>query len=421
MFDTESSLPRRKQNLLTLTEAPTSLADSSAELRRPLGAPRIDVLLRWCAVGVFVLGALLSLYANWVSPTRPSGPSLGYYGYYDQSCYLAMAKVFAVGHIPANSLEFTYGIGFPLLGAPLVALGVADPFLPIDVVLFGVTVALTFLLGARIVADRSPAVRLTVGAASAALLALGSPALSLSTVPWNTNLVVPLGLFVLLTVTSPGPIKARVALAVGLALGWIFATRYLDALFAGLPVLAALVVRSRADARRLVGLAGAGALSVLLLVLGSQKYAFGGWFITPYRFHLAPGTTVNDQSTGQYKLSWIPRHLIGTFVTARLGTERVPAAPILQQFPALALTPVSIGFLRWLPLGHRPIWITAVGSSVLGSLFYLSFVAGSADNLKYGNTRYWSAFYPLWCVLTVWAVLQVGGRLLNGKPGAARP
>lgn len=373
--------------------------------------------LRWGALMLFGLGCALALYSSLLGADRPGvTTALGYYSGYDQGSYLKMAGIFARGDLPANAGEYTYGVGYPLLAAPLVASGVADPFLPLDAVLFGLTVALTFLLGARIASGRPAGVQLTVGAVSAALLALVSPALTLATVPWNSNLVVPLGLVVLLAVTSPRPLTGRVALAVGLAVGAIFATRYLDAVFLGLPVLAAMVARSRADARRLALYGGIGAGSVLLLVLGSQQYAFGSPFTTPYRFHLRPGTRISDQSTGQYRLSWIPRHLTGTFLTARDGAVRSAAPPVLQQFPTLALTPVSVGFLRRLPGGHRLIWVTALAGSLVGSLFYLSFIAGSATDLAYGNARYWAAFYPLWSVLGVWATLQVGERLLHGRP-----
>jgi hypothetical protein len=47
------------------------------------------------------------------------------------------------------------------------------------------------------------------------------------------------------------------------------------------------------------------------------------------------------------------------------------------------------------------LWIATTIACVLSSLFYLSFVAGGAGDLIFGNLRYWAMWYPLWAILAV--------------------
>jgi hypothetical protein len=191
-------------------------------------------------------------------------------------------------------------------------------------------------------------------------------------------------------------------IAIGLLLGWIFATRYGDVLFAGLPVAAAVLVRPRADRARLAIGGALGLFSIVALVGYTQYHAFGNPFITPYHFHnrLTPGLG-NDQSLKNYRLGWIPSHFLGVVITGRLHGVRVDADPMLFRFPLLPFVPVGAYFLIRRAGRARAVWIAATVAFVVSSLFYLSFVAGGAGDLPFANLRYWAMWYPLWAILAV--------------------
>jgi hypothetical protein len=260
---------------------------------------------------------------------------------------------------------------------------------------------MTVVLGARAASlfVRDHALAVLVGIAAAGLLVTGTGILPIVAIPWNSNLVLALGVVVLVLVTSAHPISPARAAAIGLSLGWIFATRYVDALFFGLPAVAAVVIRPSRERRRLVTMGGAAALVIVGVVLLTQHHAFGNPFTTPYHDHMRRGLGA-DQSLSNYRIGWIPSHFWSTFVTGRLGSVRQRGSPLLLLFPLLPLAGLGIVVLaRSTRDRARVVWIAAAIASLASSLFYLSFVAGGAGDIKYGNQRYWAVWFPLWSVL----------------------
>jgi hypothetical protein len=392
-------------------ESPVSDPPEEPEIaRRSLPTwSREEKLTIAIAVGIAIFGVALAAYARYLLATRPGVTTpKGFYGFFDQSQYLAMARIFSRGRIPSKPSQYLYGPGYPILGAPFIRLGFrGDPFAPVDTISFGVTLALTFLLGTRAMGDRSRGWCVAVGIASAGVVALSSPMLSVSSLPFNTNIVTPLGLVVLLIALSDRAVTVPRALTLGISVGWIFATRYADALFLGLPVIALFFVRAGAERKRIAIWGGLGLAAILAPTLASQQYALGSWMNTPYQFHMRNTTGGSDQSINQYRLSWIPTHLIGTFLTGRLHGKRVSRDPLLRQYPLLALAPLGAWFECARKSRTRFVWITSIGGSILGSLFYLAFIAGGAGDLAFGNQRYWDPWYPLWAVLAVVALARI--------------
>ena len=295
-----------------------------------------------------------------------------------------------------------------------------DPFAVVDAVAFGATAGLTYLLGLRLAGPNLRVPPEAVGAGAALVVALSSPLLTLASRPWNSNLVVPLGVAVLLLATSSHELTRLRCAVIGLAIGWIFATRYLDALFLGVPAFALLLRSHPQERKRLVGFGGAAFAAVVVLVLISQQYTFGNLLTTPYHFHHrgAGSGQTNDQSLGQYRISSIPSHFVGTFVSGEQNGVRTTGDPILHQFPLLVLVPIGAWVVLRARARDRMVWLFAMLGSVVGSLFYLSFVAGGAGDLVFGNARYWAPWYPLWAVLAVVAASAGLGRFTKATPGA---
>jgi len=356
------------------------------------------------AIAAAVVAMLIAVYARYVNPVRPGQTTPGgFYSFDDQSFYLAMARTLARLHLP-DRRTYKYGFGYPAFGAFFFRIGFhGDPFAPVDVLSFGATIGLTVVLGAR--AAYGFARDYAFGLGVAAGLLLTTPALlPVATVPWNTNIVLPLGLVILVAVTSRKPISNVAAATIGLSVGWIFASRYIDALFFGVPILASFAVRSNQERRRLMLLGGSITAAIVTLVLLSQYRVFGNPFTTPYHTHLRQGFG-NDQSVSNYQLRWIPSHFWGTFVRGKPSLPLIPSDPIFRQLPLLPLAPIgAVLLIRKASSRTRWIWLTAIVASSVSALFYLSFVAGGADDLKFGSQRYWAVWYPLWSVLSLLAL-----------------
>ena len=377
------------------------------------------------AVVVGAVAVIIAAYARYASPFRPGVTTpRGFYSNYDQRVYLGMARIISELHLPGPK-AYQFGLGYPTLGAVFSRLGFrGDPYAPVDALCSGATVGMTVVLGARAASLFVRDHALTLGVAAAGLLLVGTGTLSMVATPWNSNVVLALGVLVLVLVTSAHPISRPRAAIIGLSLGCIFATRYADALFFGLPAVAALVVRPPRERLRLLIFGGASAAAVVAVVLLTQYHAFGNPFTTPYHDHFRPGLG-SDQSLSNYRIGWIPPHFWSTFVTGRLGSVRQRGSPILLLFPLLPLAPVGIVLLARSTRDRvRIVWITAAAASGASSLFYLSFIAGGAGDIKFGSQRYWAVWYPLWSVLVVVGIaiaLRYLGSWVRGPDSSGLP
>jgi hypothetical protein len=105
----------------------------------------------WIALGAtFFLSLVWFLYVWWLYPVRPWGAYKGYFGFYDQSQYLAIARDLASGHLPSRE-GYVYGLAYPLLGAPFLKLGMTvEPFLVPNALAFAGTMTMVAAIGARL-------------------------------------------------------------------------------------------------------------------------------------------------------------------------------------------------------------------------------------------------------------------------------
>lgn len=369
-----------------------------------------------------MVGAVISAYARYVQPARPGivYPK-GFYGYSDQGFYLETAQILSHFHLPVGPLQYHFGLGYPAAAVPFILLGFkGDPFAPVDVCAFSATVALTFVLATRLRIVGSATQRVLFGVAVAGVAAVGTPLLDLSSIPWNSNIDVALGVLILVIVTSRAPIGRAGAVALGGAVGWIFACRFIDASFLGAPILVAFVLRSPRERRRILFFGTATLIVIVGVVLFTQQHAFGSWLATPYQFHTQQSTGSDDQSVHQYRASWIPEHFTGTFLTGSSHGKREPRDPLLRQFPLLAMAPIGAVVVGRMKNRNRRIWIAAAVMSVVATLVYLSFIAARVTDLKYGNLRYWAAWYPLWSLFAVAAIVRAAV-LISQRAGAEVP
>jgi hypothetical protein len=331
------------------------------------------------------------LYSYLLNPGRPAGTSIGYYGAFDQSQYLRIAEILASGRLPVGP-QYTYGLGFPLLGVPAIWLGDRkDPFIVPDIVLISASLVAIYGVACRMATRR-------IAVVVVALLLVASPLLPLTVMPWSSTVSVFCLAAALFVATAPGPAGPGRFVLLGIVTGWAFSARFVDVI----PVAAvAIVAVSQGDGRRLIRTVAA-AIPAALLAFGvalTQWYGLGSPLTTPYSLHVRPGGTT-DQDAGQYQLLDIPRHFFETFVRGTDHGVRVNASPLLEISPYLVLVPIGAIVLiragRW-----RALHIVTLAITVTTSLIYLSFVAGGGSDLIYSNPRYWISFYPYWTLLAV--------------------
>jgi hypothetical protein len=342
---------------------------------------------------LFVAAVLLYAFTIAVAPDRPgAATALGYYAGLDPSHYLAEARALAAGHLPSSD-EYLYGLGYPVLAAPLARLGLSDPFPPVNALLFALTVVLAARIGTTLR-------NLRFGLAVGLVVLFGGQLYQVFTSPWS-NIVTMAACLVCLDVAcrhsrSGRPLGVRSGLLLGVAVALTFAARYVDAIF---PAAIAMVPLLRARGRRIVALVVAAAVCAVVgaLVLWSHARVFGSPLDTPYSRHLAAGTA--DQSFSSYEVSRIPSRLWHTLVVGdRIGT--LSGQSLLRFCPALALAPVGLVVLlrryRRDPVGRA--LLVGVVVSLVASLFYLSF---RGNGLILGGLRYYAIWFPLWLLLAV--------------------
>ncbi|MDP9404867.1 MAG: hypothetical protein M3P85_16465 [Actinomycetota bacterium] len=359
--------------------------------------------------GVAIAAVGLFAYALAIHPARPGvlNPP-GWYGFFDQSHYLDLARDLARANLPSPPSSYIYGLGYPALAVPFLKLRPGgDAFAIPDAIAFAAAMAMVAVLGRRL---RSSG----FGLACAAAVALATPLLDTMVVPWNTTVTVVAVLAALVVATSPGQVTWRGGLIIGLATGMAFAARYLDALFPALIGALALVrgtVGGRGRSRVLVA-AAAGAVLVAIPVLATHAAVLGSPLKTPYSQQEGrQGEGSNQQSLSNFEPQRAPRNFLEVFVTGRTGTVRAEVDPIGRQFPWAALAPVGVAVLvrrrhrLALPLG------AAFAVSVLGSAIYLSYPGGSGAHLLFGNIHYWKAWFPLWGVLAAYALAAAADHL----------
>ena len=170
---------------------------------------------------VGLISAVLGAFAYWLSPTRPGVVShLGAFGWWDQQEYLAELNTLLTGHLPANSAEYRYGLGYPLIGLPFKALGLfdTDPFIIPDLIMLAITMAATYVVAVRWI-------NRVAGVAVVGLLLLSSPIIELAIVPWSSTVVLVSLAVALLIASTPGSLTTGRAIAFVVPAGGVFACR----------------------------------------------------------------------------------------------------------------------------------------------------------------------------------------------------
>ena len=323
--------------------------------------------------------------------------------WYDQFHYARMARAIGRGQLPGvgwdpvhmvakdptakhETASFSYGLGYPAVGAIFYVLGFkGDPFVVPDALLFALSAMLALVLAERFLNAAMALIVVNV-------LVLTGPFALYFVIPYGTSLTVVAVLLGLVVVTGDR-FDWPVAIALGTATAFAFAARYTDVVWVVALVAIPLFVHRRAAWRVIV--ATAGELAIAAAVVGwAQWRAFGSVFTTPYKY-VHGGL---DASWSAYRFGHVANAGIGVFITGDRSTL-FRVEPILKSFPWAVAAPIGLVLLfvdkhplRWTALLAT---VVAIGSTVT----YLAWVFGGTDQLVIWIIRYHIAWFPLWAIL----------------------
>lgn len=365
-------------------------------------------------LGVLAFGAVFFVYRWWVDLQRPGlTTDPGWWGFTDQFFYLSEAGF--IGRLEAIPPDqFNYGPGYPGLAAPFTRLTAGegwparDPFMVPNLALWLLAVAATFLVARRMCGRWA-------GVAAAFGLMLATPLINYVTLPWNTTAVMGAVAVVMIValVRRPG-LWAGVAL--GAAVGLAYSARYIDVVWVGIAALAVLAARRAWPPRSAAfwGAAG-GFAAVMIPTLALHWQTFGSPFTTSYTEDDVIGT--KDFAAGN-----ILRHAGESFISAfHLGTEQSTVQPLLATMFLIVLAPVGAAFALRRFRRSGPATILIIGfaaASTLATLVYWSYWFTGSYGLQFGSLHFFKAWFPLWTVAAVVAVIELTRILTPAQRGS---
>ena len=393
------------------------------EMRRSLSGRARTVLLV-----VFALASALHLYSWYVHPNRPSlrnGATMGWYGAWaDQLNYAREARALADGLLPGTYWDYdrgapkrdrppdvevsdyAYGLGYPVLGVPFMNLGLRrDPFVIPDMVAFGLIICLALQLARRFMSGVAALV-------FAGVLAVASPVLAFTVIPWNTTITAVAVLAALVVATSERR-DWKIGALVGLALSLCYAARFSDVLWPMLIVAVGIAATWRRNVKGCVAVVAvaAGMLAATYLVVGwTQHVVFGHFFTNPYHYHFHEGN--RGDSFAEFRLGQVPRAFTEVFITAKPGGRRVPEphTSVLRVFPWVVAAPFGLAMLIRRRHRHLGPLVVASAASLVASALYLSYWSGTGADLVHNNLRFFVPWFPLWGLLAAVALTSLAER-----------
>jgi len=245
------------------------------------------------------------------------------------------------------------------------------------------------------------------------LIMLGTQVTDFFVVPWN-NIASLVGLAVLIYIAVVvDNISNRHAVAIGLVIGWVFAARYVDVLFlfpfAGY-IFWKAIRKNGYNAVKYFLISSLIFIVIVGVVLNTHKMVFGSYFKTPYHKHTSMTDGRDQFSTNAFQVKRVPDHLYSIIVNPFQfhHIEHLKFNTPLLGYSFFFIFSLS-GFI--LQIFERKDWLAVIllGSLIIVFIFYGSFSATRASDLKYNCLRYFSMWYP---VMTIMGVLCIS-KLFN--------
>lgn len=362
-----------------------------------------DPYLLW----LLVFAGAYFLFCYFTDPVRPANifnwfgfhdtalyPK-GWLGFNDQAAYLKLAHTLANFDWRQFPHTFWYGLGYPLVAAPFLWLGMnRDPFVIFDLFAFVFAVYATYKAGKHFL---SPVGGMLAGFA----LAFATPLVMYVVQPWNTTVSL-VTVSAILLVATVKKVDWRYFLLLGVLVGWAFSARYVDAAFLGVLALAALYRGSYTQLLRRLVFFALGLCVFVIPVLYAQNAVFGSPFKTPYTKHTEKGHTGSDQALTSYDISRVPKEATATLVGPRaIGPSKDIADHGLLVYMFWTLAAFPGAFLLYRKSKQKLFIGTLIVFTAGTAVFYLSFRGTGLDALKYGLLHYFKMLWPGAVILAV--------------------
>jgi hypothetical protein len=313
--------------------------------------------------------------------------SVGWFGFWDQSQYIRIARDLAHFNFGDLHQAYTYGLGYPLVAVPFIWLGLAsDPFVIFNFSAFLLVIFAVYKTAKKLI---SPSAGWLAGFG----LVFATPLIQYVITPWNSTVCLLTISVILLTAISNKVTKWH-AFILGFVVGWSFAARYVDILWLGLLALACLYRGSLKALAKQTVFVLLGLCLWVIPVLYSHNVYFGSPFKTPYANHIGlGGIGGSDQGLNAYKLSNVPDAALGMFISPKIaGSPDIDRGWLINMFWVLAAIPGA--FILMKRGDKRLFWGTLVVVTVVAFVFYLSFRASTSSSIKYGVLHYFKMFWP---------------------------
>ncbi|MCF7861666.1 glycosyltransferase family 39 protein [Candidatus Woesearchaeota archaeon] len=322
----------------------------------------------------------ISYFTNALHPINYEGK--GFYGWWDQSQYLRMAKEISKGDLQSN--EYNYGLAYPLLAVPFVKLIKIDPFYIPNLILFILTILFTYK-STKILLNQQYALF------SVLLLATATNIILWFIVPWRNSITI-VSTIILFFLYLRNKNTWFYYCIIGIIFGINFSAGYIDVLLLGPLFVVSYFRPLKFDFTRNNIIKHIPAVFIGTLIVGltlfSHHYYFGSIIKTPYAKHTNK-LGANDQSIEMYDMSNIFSSLKETLYSyPNRGNDR---DPLFISSPIILLALVGIPFLF---KNNRSLIIGLVLSIMFTIIFYGSFPSFSGNGLSYHCIRYVSNWVP---------------------------
>lgn len=331
-------------------------------------------------------GLLVFTYSYFNNIYRPGAESnIGWYQTWsDQRRYYAQTKAFTSFKINPDTFQFP--ILYPLLGALLLPILPQDPFLVVNVILFLITLFLTYLIISKSFGKEKGLYGMIM------LISINRFVYDFVT-PWTTSLTAPLflGLFFITQFSSYSLKKSAIATVL---IGLVGLTRPPDVLFC-LPLLISFILKSRHKTVKNILIDFSLVAIVLLgfiLIFTLFNFMVAGNVQGPYL----------ERLTTRFKPDISPLVLIektfGYFFNPYIFHRQIEyfSSPVIVSIPIALLLLLNIS---------RISTISIIVSFLIWYLIYIPYDVLSAYTLKNLSLHYLKPWYPIG-ILYVFAILD---------------
>lgn len=326
----------------------------------------------------------------------------------DVEHYLNMYKNLRENTFSKNT--YTYGIGFPLMG--FISWNQNNPFLLFSMLMFLISFYHLFSISNFLFSFNSAIIVSLINLATA-------PFLIYYITSQNVIITITLIIIIFSMIIRKKPLTAFSSLTLGFLFGLDFASRYIDPFLIAPGILYLAVFSYKEHPKHMIRnfllfIASSTPWFILTLYL-HQKY-FGAYLQTPYALHIpyVARITQNSEDIFTHLEFHFFNHIIRNFYQVlidpnayALPSDIADKKSLFMKMPYLVF--IFSGIYYWVKQKQPKIsgLLSLAVIFLFTSLFYVSFWAFTAHDLKFGCLRYLSGWYPILGILSLFGIKRI--------------